>query len=216
MTTSNNAFVTIHSDDKTDTATESARLVFEMYLRWARQNGFGFSIVETSSTPKGGIRTATLYIRGAQVYQRLKSETGVHELAYIDQSTKVRVLVFCELTDPEAFQIANRDIAIHSYHYESKATLIEMYHFPSGIKVCNQVGATREERVAFAKLQLRSLLCEKHAAEQLMLPTVPMKNWVSPIRHYSIFQGFVEDFRSRLRIPNLKEVLGGHFETVCL
>src|SRR3989338_2016806 len=55
-----------------------AQILANMYKKYADSKGWSFSVVNESKTSLGGYKEAVFEIRGKNVYQELRFETGVH------------------------------------------------------------------------------------------------------------------------------------------
>ncbi|MHC4839080.1 MAG: PCRF domain-containing protein, partial [Planctomycetota bacterium] len=78
-----NAYLTLQAGAGGIDATDFAEMLLRMYLRWAEEHEFVAEELELLQNPEGGIRHATIAVRGPYAYGRLKAERGVHRLVRI-------------------------------------------------------------------------------------------------------------------------------------
>ncbi|HPQ23001.1 MAG TPA: PCRF domain-containing protein, partial [Candidatus Paceibacterota bacterium] len=64
-------------------AEDWARMLFEMYQKYAEKKGWKFIVLERKDNEYNGLRSATAQIIGENVYGVLKKENGVHRLVRI-------------------------------------------------------------------------------------------------------------------------------------
>ena len=79
----NNAIISIHAGSGGLEATDWASMLLRMYTRWMDSKGFKHEIVELNNEEAGGIKSATLIVKGRNAYGYLKAEKGVHRLVRI-------------------------------------------------------------------------------------------------------------------------------------
>ena len=60
-----------------------ASMLARMYGRWCDKQGYKTTITNWQDGDEAGIKTMTMQVEGDQAYGFLKSETGVHRLAYL-------------------------------------------------------------------------------------------------------------------------------------
>ena len=77
------AVITIFAGAGGDDAEDWARMLFDMYFKWADNNKFELQIIHQNTNDHNGYRNITFEIRGKGVYGILKNESGVHRLVRI-------------------------------------------------------------------------------------------------------------------------------------
>ena len=60
-----------------------AEMMLRMYMRYCEKKGFKVDIINIQNDTEAGIKSATLFVRGANAYGLLKCEQGVHRLVRI-------------------------------------------------------------------------------------------------------------------------------------
>src|SRR5664280_299330 len=78
------AIVTIHAGTGGTDAQDWAEMMLRMYLRWIDRRGFSSEMIEASPGEEAGIKSATMAVKGENVYGIFKAERGVH-LRWIDR-----------------------------------------------------------------------------------------------------------------------------------
>src|SRR3989344_4843561 len=78
-----NAIITIFSGAGGDDAEDFSRILFEMYLKFAKRRGFNVLIHHENKNDHGGYRNLTFSLEGPSAYGTLKSESGVHRLVRV-------------------------------------------------------------------------------------------------------------------------------------
>ena len=64
-------------------AQDWASMLFRMYQRYAQKKGWSFSVLNQSFGEQKGLKSASVEIKGDDVYELLKRESGVHRLVRI-------------------------------------------------------------------------------------------------------------------------------------
>ena len=78
-----NCFLNINAGAGGTESQDWAAMLLRMYLRFCEQEGFSCSILDYQSGEEAGIKSATLYVKAANAYGILKSESGIHRLVRI-------------------------------------------------------------------------------------------------------------------------------------
>ena len=60
-----------------------AGMLLRMFTRWAESKGHEANLIDRVEETEGGIRSATLYVKGSFAFGYLKAELGVHRLVRI-------------------------------------------------------------------------------------------------------------------------------------
>ena len=58
-------------------------MLLRMYTRWAENHKFKVELIDLLPGDEAGIKSATLYIQGENVFGNLRGEKGVHRLVRI-------------------------------------------------------------------------------------------------------------------------------------
>lgn len=103
-------------------AEDFSQMLFRMYLRYAEKNDWKTRILDESNSDVG-LKSATIEIKGFNVYGFLKSEHGVHRLIRLSpfnaknlrQTSFSRVEVLPEIKMDTEIEIAENDLRIDSF-----------------------------------------------------------------------------------------------------
>ena len=80
----NNAVFSIVAGAGGDDAEDFARMLVEMYQRYAENRNWSVMILDANANDQNGYRNITFEIQGKEAYGTLKNEAGVHRLgAYV-------------------------------------------------------------------------------------------------------------------------------------
>ena len=228
---SRNAFLTLQSGAGGVDATDFTEMLMRMYVRWAEANEFEVEELELLSSDEGGIRHATLLIKGPFVYGKLSAERGVHRLVRISpydsqgrrHTSFAAIEIMPELDEDAAIEIDMSDVRIDTYraggaggqHVNKTDSAVRMTHEPSGIVVQCQNERSQLKNREIAKSMLASKLYElrereKNAELQVMYGSQGEISWGSQIRSYVLHPyQMVKDHRTNHEVGNTQAVLEG-------
>src|SRR3989338_5288028 len=78
-----NAILTIISGAGGDDAEDFSAILFQMYEKYAKKNGWEVYLIHRNENDHGGYRNISFEIAGKGIYGLLKNESGVHRLVRI-------------------------------------------------------------------------------------------------------------------------------------
>jgi peptide chain release factor 2 len=228
------AIVTIHPGAGGLESQDWAEMLMRMYTRWAERRGFTVNVMDHQPAEEGGIKNATLEIKGDSAYGYLKAEGGVHRLVRISpfdaQSRRhtsfASVFVYPLVEDDIEVDIDESDLRIDTYrasgaggqHVNKTDSAVRITHEPTGIVVaCQQERSQHKNRSTAMKMLRAALyqreLAEREAARQELEQGKSAIDFGSQIRSY-VFQPYtmVNDHRTEVKITDVHGVMDGDLD----
>jgi peptide chain release factor 2 len=228
------AIVTIHPGAGGLESQDWAEMLMRMYTRWAERKGFSVNVMDYQPAEEGGIKNATLEIKGESAYGYLKAEGGVHRLVRISpfdaQSRRhtsfASVFVYPLVEDDIEIDIDESDLRIDTYrasgaggqHVNKTDSAVRITHEPTGIVVACQQERSQHKNRSTAMKMLRAALYqrelqEREAARQELEQGKSAIDFGSQIRSY-VFQPYtmVNDHRTEVKITDVHGVMDGDLD----
>ena len=215
---------------------ESALFALElcrMYSQYAERKGWKVEYIDMSETEIGGVKEATIMLRGKGAFSRMKYESGVHRVQRVPETesqgrihtSTATVAVLPEVEDVD-FEILDKDLRIDTYHsggaggqnVNKVETAIRITYLPLNIVVTCQDERSQLKNKEKAFNILKSKLFDYYQEQKMseydearrML--VGRGNRNERIRTYNFPQGRVTDHRTNLSSFDLQGVLGGDID----
>ncbi len=215
---------------------ESALFCMElcrMYSHYAEKRHWKVEYIDMSETEIGGIKEATLMIRGKGAYSRLKYESGVHRVQRVPETesqgrihtSTATVAVLPEVEEVD-FEILDKDLRIDTYHsggaggqnVNKVETAIRITYLPLNIVVTCQDERSQLKNKEKAFNILKAKLYDYYQEQQMSELEKNRKSQVGRgnrnerIRTYNYPQGRVTDHRTNLSSYDLDGVLSGNLD----
>lgn len=205
--------------------------LLRMYTRYAESQGWSLEIISESPSEQGGYKEVITRISGADVYSRLKFESGAHRVQRVPvtesqgrvHTSTCTVAVFPEVEEVDEFIINPTDLRVDTYrasgaggqHVNRTESAIRITHIPTGTVVeCQDERSQHKNRArAMGLLQARLLSSEQEKQRKEQSET--RRNLVGTgdrserIRTYNFPQGRVTDHRINLTLYQLDDVMEG-------
>ncbi len=205
-----------------------------MYERYAATRAWAWSKIDESQSEMGGYKEATFEIRGTDVYDDLRYETGVHRIQRIpatEKSGRVHTSTASVIVLPirkKATVVINpadldmsftRSGGAGGQNVNKVETAVHLVHKPSGVHVHCSVERSqlknREKAMAILVAKLEQLKDEeeskKNADARSQIGTADRSE---KIRTYNILQDRVTDHRIKESWHNIEKIFAGEIEPI--
>lgn len=228
-----NVFLEIRAGTGGEEAALFGNDLLRMYLRYAERRRWKTEIIDASDTGIGGIKEATVMIKGKGAYSRLKYESGVHRVQRVPETessgrihtSAATVAVLPEVDDVEV-KIDPNDIKVDVYRASGNGgqcvnttdSAVRMTHLPTGIVVTCQDEKSQIQNREKALKVLKARLYDKMLQEQNDEISAARKSQVGSgdrserIRTYNFPQGRMTDHRINLTLYKLEQFLDGDID----
>jgi len=229
-----NALLTIHAGAGGTEAQDWAEMLLRMYNRWAEQNKFSATIIDSLPGEEAGLKSVSVEIAGSFAYGMLKAEIGIHRLVRISpfnsqgkrQTSFASVYVYPEFEDDIEVEIDAKDLKIDTYrssgaggqHVNTTDSAVRITHLPTNIVVSCQNERSqiqnREKALAILRSRLYQYYEEQREAEKKKEEAGKSEiGWGNQIRSY-VFQPYqmVKDLRTKHEVGTVDRVMDGDLD----
>ncbi|WP_412989958.1 peptide chain release factor 1 [Pediococcus siamensis] len=230
-----NIIMEIHGAAGGDEASLFAADLFNMYSRYAENQGWKVQIVDENATEVGGFKEIVLMISGDRVYSKLKYENGAHRVQRIpvtESAGRVHTSTATVGVMPEAedvdIDIDPKDIRTDVYrssgaggqHINKTSSAVRMTHLPTGIVVAMQDERSQQQNRAKAMQILKARVYDYYQTQEQDAYDAERKSAVGTgdrserIRTYNYPQNRVTDHRIGLSLNKLDRIMNGELDEI--
>lgn len=226
------AVITIFAGAGGDDAEDWARMLFDMYFKWADNNKFDLKIVHQNTNDHNGYRNITFEIQGKGVYGILKYESGVHRLVRISpfnaknlrHTSFALVEVIPRFAKTGEIKIPDDDLKIEfarssgpgGQNVNKRETAVRIVHLPTNLSVHadserSQL-ANREKALSIlaAKLYKKAEEDRLKKEQGMYVSKTTEIEWGNQIRSYVLHPyKMVKDHRTDFETSDVDGVLNG-------
>lgn len=207
--------------------------LLRLYIRYAERRHWKVELLNTNETGVGGIKEASVLIKGNGAYSKLKYESGTHRVQRIPQTesggrihtSTATVAVLPEVDDVE-IEIKQNDLRIDVFRSSGNGgqsvnttdSAVRITHLPTGLVVSCQDGksqlSNKEKAMQVLKARLYEIELNKQneqIAEQRR-SQVGTGDRSAKIRTYNFPQGRITDHRIPITIYKLDAYMDGEID----
>ena len=209
--------------------------LLRMYMRYAERHRWKTELMDVNDTGIGGIKEATIMIKGKGAYSRLKYESGVHRVQRVPETessgrihtSAATIAVLPEVDDVEV-EIDPNDVKVDVYRSSGNGgqsvnttdSAVRLTHAPTGLVVTCQDEKSQIKNKEKAFKVLRSRLYDMMLQKQQSEISAERKSQVGSgdrserIRTYNFPQGRCTDHRIGLTLYKLDGILDGDIDEI--
>ena len=207
--------------------------LYRMYCRYAEARGWKTQTLDSSVSDLGGFKEIIFQINGADVFKRMKYESGVHRVQRVpatEAQGRIHTSTCTVAVLPEAqevdIEIKPDEIEINCCRASGKGgqgvnttdSAVQIIHKPTGLIVrCADERSQQKNRIT-AMTVLRSRLLEAKIAEENAKYAAHRKDQIGTgdrsekIRTYNFPQNRVTDHRVEITLYNLSVFIEGNLD----
>ncbi|MEO1733770.1 MAG: peptide chain release factor 1 [Pseudomonadota bacterium] len=206
--------------------------LLRMYQRYAEARGWSLEIVEEHATELGGLKEVVAHIKGANVFARMKYESGVHRVQRVPttesggriHTSAATVAVLPEAEDVD-IQVDPSDIRIDTMrssgaggqHVNTTDSAVRITHLPTGLVVTSsEKSQHRNREIAMQVLKTRLYDLERQRLDSERsadrASQVGSGDRSERIRTYNFPQGRMTDHRINLTLYKLDAIMAGDLD----
>ncbi|HUC85563.1 MAG TPA: peptide chain release factor 1 [Candidatus Acidoferrales bacterium] len=232
-TDSRNTIVEIRAGAGGNESALFAADLYRMYCRYAEMRGWQVETLDCNPSDLGGFKEIVFQINGADVFKRLKYESGVHRVQRVpatEAQGRIHTSTCTVAVLPEAqevdVEIKPEEIEVTVCRASGKGgqgvnttdSAVQIQHKPTGLIVRIADERSQIKNRAKAMTVLRSRLLEAKTAEENAKYAAHRKEQVGTgernekIRTYNFPQNRCTDHRIELTLYNLSSVIDGDLD----
>lgn len=205
-----------------------------MYERFARKKGWLWNVVDVSESELGGYKEAVFEVKGKDVWELLRHETGVHRIQRIPATeksgrihTSTASVVILPIREKSRIVVNSADLEISfarsggagGQNVNKVETAVHLVHKPTGIHVhCSAERSqlkNREKAMSILLAKLEQLEDEKMTRQMAdARAAIGTGDRSEKIRTYNVLQDRVTDHRIKESWHNIERIFQGDIDTI--
>ncbi len=207
----------------------------KMYTTYAKNQGFGVSVVDESMSSTGGYKEASFEIRGRGIYKALRFETGVHRVQRVPETekngrvhTSTATIAVLPIKKRTTIEIKPADIEIETsrsggaggQNVNKVETAVRIIHKATGVDVRSTAERSqlknKERAMSILTAKLQLLKDQEEAAKYSSdrKSQIGTADRSEKIRTYNILQDRITDHRVKQSWHNIEKILAGGIEPI--
>ena len=224
----------VHSGAGGTEACDWAMMLYRMYTRWCEKKKYKIELLDYQDGEEAGIKSASIRIKGTNVYGFLKNEKGVHRLVRLSpfdsnnrrHTSFASIEVTPEIEQDSSIEIDEKDLKIDVYRssgcggqgVNTTDSAVRITHLPTKIVVTCQNERSQIQNKEQAMKVLRNKLLIKKLEEQSKELDAIKGNQMniefgSQIRSYVMHPySMVKDHRTNEETSNVSKVMDGDID----
>jgi len=229
----NKAILEIRAGVGGNEASLFAAELLRMYQSFAARRGWEFLFIDESKSDLGGCKEAVAELRGKNVYDLLKYESGVHRIQRVPATeksgrihTSTASVAVLPVAEAKELEIKDADLEVSfsraggpgGQNVNKVETAVRILHKPTGIVIsCRTERSQLKNReraleVLRAKLLDDKLRKEEDAVRKDRKEQIGTADRSEKIRTYNFLQDRITDHRLNVSWHNIKEILNGNLD----